>query len=42
MAILMCANCGYEVDEVDELDFCQTCRNAYEAGYLSGRGGVNK
>jgi hypothetical protein len=28
-----CDNCGYEVDEVDELEFCQTCRNAYEAGY---------
>jgi hypothetical protein len=34
-----CDNCGYEVDEVDELEFCQTCRNAYEAGYQAGKAG---
>ena len=31
-----CRNCGYEVDETDELQFCQTCRNAFDYGYKLG------
>ena len=33
MSDLRCANCGYEIDEVDsKTGFCQTCQRAYEIG----------
>lgn len=28
-----CANCTYEVEELNEVDLCQTCERAYVAGY---------
>ena len=28
----ICANCAYEVSEVNEIGYCQTCEQAYEAG----------
>lgn len=30
---LRCSNCGYEVDEVNKVGFCQTCQRAYDIGY---------
>ena len=33
MTNLTCANCAYEFDELNEIDLCQTCWKAYEAGY---------
>jgi hypothetical protein len=34
--IIKCANCGYETDEVSELDYCQTCQRAYDLGKSAG------
>ena len=35
--MIRCANCGYEVDEVDEkTNFCQTCQRAYGRGFTDG------
>ena len=32
----LCANCGYEIDEVDSVTgFCQTCQKAYEKGRVN-------
>lgn len=28
----ICSNCVYEIDSVDELELCATCRNAYDLG----------
>ena len=36
MDILLCANCGYEYDEVDDIGLCQTCRKAYDKGLQRG------
>lgn len=33
---LLCANCGYEYDEVDDIGLCQTCRKAYDKGLHRG------
>jgi hypothetical protein len=33
MSDLRCANCTYEVGELNEVDLCQTCERAYIAGY---------
>jgi len=30
---MRCSNCGYEVEELDELNLCQTCKSAYELGW---------
>jgi hypothetical protein len=31
---MRCANCGYEVDEVDaNTELCQTCKSAYDLGW---------
>jgi formylmethanofuran dehydrogenase subunit E len=35
--MIRCANCGYEVDEVDQdTNFCQTCQKAYDRGFTDG------
>jgi hypothetical protein len=35
--VIKCANCGYEVDEVDDkTKFCQTCQKAYDRGWTDG------
>jgi hypothetical protein len=32
----LCANCGYEIDAVNEqTEFCDTCQRAYEKGRVS-------
>lgn len=33
---LLCANCGYENDELDEINFCQTCSRAWDKGNSFG------
>ena len=30
--LLTCANCAYEIDEVNGQGLCQTCQKAYELG----------
>ena len=35
MSNQLCANCGYEYDELNEIEFCQTCNKAYEKGRAS-------
>ena len=37
MSDLRCANCGYEIDEVDEVGYCQTCARAFRIGYRLGK-----
>jgi hypothetical protein len=32
-----CRNCGYEVTEVNEIEYCQTCEDAYNMGYAQAR-----
>ena len=29
---VLCSNCGYECDELNEAELCQTCNRAYERG----------
>lgn len=37
--MILCKNCGYEVNELDpKTEFCQTCHNAYELGFIDGKG----
>lgn len=36
---LYCANCEYEVDELNNIKLCQTCANAYDMGLIDGRNG---
>ena len=35
---IRCNNCSYEIDEYanDELEFCQTCLDAYDLGWADG------
>lgn len=36
MKYLTCANCEYEIDEVNDVTkFCDTCQRAYEIGKLN-------
>lgn len=35
MANVLCSNCGYECDELNEIELCQTCNQAYEKGKAS-------
>jgi len=32
-----CANCGYEVTDKSERDFCQNCERAYQLGQEEGK-----
>jgi hypothetical protein len=35
MANVLCSNCGYECDELNQIELCQTCNQAYEKGRAS-------
>ena len=35
--MIRCRNCGYEVDEVNEMELCQTCGDAFDMGYAYAR-----
>ena len=30
---LLCANCAYEVEGLEEMGYCQTCARAFRIGY---------
>jgi NMD protein affecting ribosome stability and mRNA decay len=32
MDTLLCANCGYEIENASEQGFCSTCERAYQLG----------
>lgn len=41
MSDLVCDNCTYETDEVNEVGYCQTCARAFSIGYQIGKEGAN-